>query len=137
MKLVAEASPVLRLLLFAFLPLLLGGLLLARLAPEFLLGVAHCPLREMTGFPCPTCGGTLTATHLGQGHWAAALRLNPLVVLGSVSYLIVAIHAAVATLVPAWRRSVQLGPVEKRTARLMAVLLLILNWAWLVRVYLF
>jgi hypothetical protein len=137
MKLIPEASPVLRLLLFSCLPLLIGGWILARLAPDFILGVAHCPLRDMTGFPCPTCGGTLTATHLTQGHWVAAVQVNPLVVLGAVVYLLAAVHATAATLVPAWRRSLQLSPPEKRTARLMAVLLLILNWAWLIRVYLF
>lgn len=137
MKVIPEASGVPRLLLVGFLPLLLGTLLLTRLAPDFVLKVAHCPLREMTGFPCPTCGGTLTTNHLVHGHWWAALSLNPLVVLLAVTYILAAIYATVATVIPAWRRSIQLSPTEKRTTRLMAVLLVMLNWAWLVWVYLF
>ncbi len=137
MKLIPESSPVLRLLLFSFLPLLIGGLILTRLAPEFVLRVAHCPLREMTGFPCPTCGGTLTATYLTQGLWSHALRANPMVVLGGAIFLLTAIYATAATLVPTLRRSLQISHQEKRTARLLAVLLFLLNWAWLVRVYLF
>ena len=137
MKLVPEASPLPRLLLFSFLPLALGALLLVRVAPDFVLGVAHCPLRETTGFPCPTCGGTLTAAHAAQGHWGAACRANPLIVLGGAVYFMAAGYAMVATVAPRWRRSLQLTAREKKTARYLAILLLGLNWAWLVHLYLF
>jgi len=40
-----------------------------------------CPFRALTGFLCPGCG-TLRGLHeLLRGHVAAALRLNPLMVL--------------------------------------------------------
>ena len=137
MKLVPETSPVFRLLLLAFLPLLAVALLVTYLAPEVVLNIAYCPLREITGFPCPTCGGTLTATHLTQGRWLAALHANPAIVLAAATYMVAAGYALIVTLKPAWRRTWLLNANEKKTARLMAVLLLILNWSWLIRVYLF
>ncbi len=137
MKLVPEESPLLRLLLFSLLPLLVGALIVVRLAPDFVLAVAHCPLREITGFPCPTCGGTLSANHLVMGHWTQAVHANPLVVLVFVLYGIVAGYATIATLVPRWRRWLQLTRQEKRTAKRVAILLVALNWAWLIWRYLF
>ena len=137
MLLVPEKSPTLRLLLFSFFPLLLGALILVRMAPDFILGLAHCPLRDITGFPCPTCGGTLAATNLVQAHWLAALTANPMLVLLGALYVLAAGYATAATLVPRWRRSLVLSTHEKRTAKWLAILLLVLNWAWLVKRYLF
>lgn len=56
---------------------LLAGGVVAMLPPGI---VPPCPLRRVTGFPCPTCG-TLRALRLMiGGEWAAALRMQPLVV---------------------------------------------------------
>jgi hypothetical protein len=43
-----------------------------------------CPLRAMTGIPCPFCGGTTAAVEVGRFDLADALRVNPFVVLGAV-----------------------------------------------------
>jgi len=131
MRLAPEETPLVRLLLFCSLPLLLGALFLVRLAPEFVLGVAHCPLRQGTGFPCPTCGGTISLVHLVNGSWIRAVYANPLVVLLTVLYVPVAIYATAATLVPRWRRRLHLPHSASRTARWLVILLVGLNWAWL------
>lgn len=39
-----------------------------------------CPLRAMTGIPCPFCGGTTAAVEVGRFDLAGALRVNPVVV---------------------------------------------------------
>lgn len=117
-----------RLLLFAALPLAVGGLLLARLAPAFLLEIAHCPQREMTGVPCPTCGGTLALTRLAAGDVAAAWAANPLVLGLVIGGLVAALWATVTTLVPAWRRSLDLAAGQRKTAVVAAVVLVIVNW---------
>jgi hypothetical protein len=39
-----------------------------------------CPLRAMTGLPCPGCGGLRALAELGSGHLTAALGSNALVV---------------------------------------------------------
>jgi hypothetical protein len=42
-----------------------------------------CLLRATTGVPCPLCGGTTAAVHVGRGDLAGALRASPLAVLGA------------------------------------------------------
>lgn len=48
-----------------------------------------CVLRALTGVPCPFCGGTTAAVHLGHGDLAGALVASPLAVLllASLSFL--------------------------------------------------
>lgn len=133
MKLLPESSPVFRLSIFSLLPAMLGALLLLRLAPDTVLAFVHCPLREITGIPCPTCGGTRALSHLAAGDWSAAVAANPLVILAGSGFLLTALYATAATLRPAWRRALALTPNEKRSARWLAILLIVLNWAWLAR----
>ena len=40
-----------------------------------------CLLREVTGVPCPFCGGTTALARLGQGHLGAAAAASPLALL--------------------------------------------------------
>jgi hypothetical protein len=54
-----------------------------------------CPLRAVTGVPCPFCGGTTAATALADGRLGDALAANPFVpalavVLAGVLLLVVA-----------------------------------------------
>ena len=46
-----------------------------------------CPLRALTGIPCPFCGGTHAGIDLGRGDPAAALRASPLAVCGAVALI--------------------------------------------------
>ena len=42
-----------------------------------------CLLRRLTGIPCPFCGGTTAAVHVGRGDLGGALRASPLALLGA------------------------------------------------------
>jgi hypothetical protein len=57
-------------------------------------GLPPCPLRTLTGIPCPFCGMTRGVTALVHGHLSAAFGFNP------GAFLVVA--AAIVLLV-AWR----------------------------------
>src|SRR5438874_12841433 len=37
-----------------------------------------CPLRTLTGVPCPLCGGTTSVEDVFRGHVVAALQANPI-----------------------------------------------------------
>ncbi|MBA3302867.1 MAG: DUF2752 domain-containing protein [Actinomycetota bacterium] len=73
---------------------------------------ALCPLREITGIPCPFCGGTTAASGLAGGEVGHALAANPFVaVLATVVLGVLALMAArAAGLAPpprAWDRTAQ------------------------------
>jgi hypothetical protein len=43
-----------------------------------------CPVRTLTGVPCPFCGGTTVFMELGAAHPAKALAANPVVFAGAI-----------------------------------------------------
>lgn len=54
-----------------------------------------CPLRSITGIPCPLCGMTRAVVAIAHGHIGASLAFNP----GGIAVLLIAI---VALIRPAW-----------------------------------
>ena len=83
---------------------------------------ALCPLRRLTGVPCPLCGSTTVFMEAGAGHWTAALSANPFTVVAFLVFLAVPIAgidpAQSWVALPAWRRNLLLG------------LVLALSWLW-------
>lgn len=130
MRLVPEQSPLPRLLAWPLLLLLAGGLIATRLWPNLVFGLAHCPLRDITGVPCPTCGGTHSATSLAAGRWFEALTINPVVAVGLFVFILWAAYSMAATVIPAWRRGILLSPKEKKATRLLAAFFFVLAWVW-------
>jgi len=47
-----------------------------------------CPLRRLTGVPCPVCGSTTVFMELGAGHPGAAIAANPVTVLVGLGLLL-------------------------------------------------
>jgi hypothetical protein len=133
MRLVPENNPLHRLMVFPFGLLALFGFLAVRFATERVMQLAHCPLRDLTGLPCPTCGGTHAAVSLAHGRLAEAFSTSPLVAGGAILFALWLIAGVITTLVPAWRRSIELSPGEKRTARVLAVLIGVCGWIWVIR----
>jgi hypothetical protein len=43
-----------------------------------------CPLRTLTGVPCPFCGMTTATVALSHGEWGSAAAANPLVYLAAI-----------------------------------------------------
>jgi hypothetical protein len=105
-----------------------AGLLVLRLNPGNLL--RPCPLRTLTGIPCPTCGGTGAFRELLAGRLGAALLSNPLVAAG----MLLGIATALACLIALpWADRVR----RPRTpsGRILGLLLLvavIANWIYLI-----
>lgn len=70
-----------------------GGRLVAVVAVAILLAAVHLPwrprtlclLRELTGVPCPFCGGTTAMVRLGDGDLRGAVSASPLA-LAMVAY---------------------------------------------------
>ncbi|MBR7826271.1 DUF2752 domain-containing protein [Actinospica sp. MGRD01-02] len=83
---------------------------------------ALCPLRRLTGVPCPMCGSTTVFMEAGAGHWTAALMANPVTVLAFIVFL--AAPLALVDPVASWASL----PARRRNALLGVVLAI--SWAW-------
>ena len=88
-----------------------------------------CPLREVTGVPCPFCGGTTSATALAGGRLSDALAANPFVpvlavALAGVLVLVVARALGRAAPPRSWPHG------RQRAAALAAGALVAASWAF-------
>lgn len=130
MQLVPETSPLPRLLTMAVLPLAMCAATIVHLNVDLVYSLAHCPLRDITGVPCLTCGATAAFVALSHGRLLDAFHANALTVLVTCGLLACVPGAIVSTMVPRWRYSLSLTPREKKAARIGAALFLILAWVW-------
>ncbi|HEX2313470.1 MAG TPA: DUF2752 domain-containing protein [Thermomonospora sp.] len=52
-----------------------------------------CPLRGLTGIPCPLCGGTTVFVELGSGHPVRAAAANPVVLVAAAGLAVAPLGA--------------------------------------------
>jgi hypothetical protein len=85
-----------------------------------------CLLKNLTGLPCPFCGGTRAASTLLQGHLAAAFALNP----GAVLLMLFALPGYLV-----YDKLLRPRGWEKKLSRVfwvLALLALAANWTYLI-----
>ncbi len=88
-------------------PLRVAGLLLVPAAIALSVSpidpVPPCPLRTVTGIPCPLCGSTRGVIAAVHGHLTEAIRLNPASILVLVlAVLVVAGWRVERVRIPVW-----------------------------------
>src|SRR5438132_2074948 len=92
----------------------------------------HCLFLAVTGHPCVTCGATRSAIAFFHADFWRAWKWNPLVFLFLSGLSIFDAYAFAVLVVRAPRlRIVQITPSEKSSLRLLAVILLLSNWIYL------
>jgi hypothetical protein len=93
-----------------------------------------CPLRRLTGVPCPFCGMTTAATRLGTGQLRAALAANPFILLpaGLTAVMSVLVAARLLGVAPA---ATPWPPSRQRIAR--RVVAVLVGTSWLYQLYRF
>ena len=92
----------------------------------------HCLFLAITGHPCVTCGATRGAIQFLHGHFFEAMRWNPLMFAFFCAVALFDAYAVVVLLTGAPRLRVSgLTAGEKNLIRLLVVVMLALNWVYL------
>jgi len=92
-----------------------------------------CFFKAATGLPCPACGTTRALGRFFALDVAGALSMNPLAALGFMALLAWGLADAAARACGR-KLSFQLSPDAKRVLTVTAVVLLAVNWAYLISV---
>ena len=96
-----------------------GWLLGQQVMQSHNVGLTVCTLKTVTGYPCPSCGTTRSASALIVGRWQEGLYTNPL-----------------GVVVLVWRNTLQqaykrVGRIlQKRYVWIPLAVLIALNWVW-------
>ena len=110
----------------------LGSLAIAAAWFALRLPWPHCIFLEVTGHPCMTCGATRAAIAFFHLDFWSAWKWNPLVFTILCGLSIFDAYAFSVLVVRAPRlRIAQFTPTEKGFLRLIAVILLLSNWIYL------
>jgi hypothetical protein len=91
-----------------------------------------CVFKGLTSFPCPTCGATRAALLLSHGEAAASLSMNPLVSICFMVACLVFPYSLLAFLLHLPRPSVKLSVREQVAFRVAVLVLVLMNWSYLV-----
>jgi len=97
------------------------------------LGVQVCLLKKLTGVPCFFCGSTRAAMALLRGGVSEAIHIQPL--MAPLMLLAIPLGGAWVASAVFLRRvpSIRLTRLETHIAIAGALLLLLLNWVWLIQ----
>jgi fumarate reductase subunit C len=87
--------------------------------------------KALVGVPCPTCASTRSVVYLSHGDVASAFFMNPLVLSVSVAALVYLFYSLLTFIFAAPRIVVALSGNEKDRLRVLAVLLVLVNWLYL------
>lgn len=90
-----------------------------------------CIFHEITGFPCPTCGGTRSVIALSRLDLVSSLTYNPLVFLFALGLIIFSLLFLAGEITG---RSLKIKLTErgKRIIRYSAMALIAINWIFLI-----
>ncbi len=87
-----------------------------------------CAFKLLTGYPCPTCGGTRAVDAAVHGHFSQAIYLNPLLCL-----VLVGLGAWIGSrLILGRSLSLDMNRRERAAAWIIAIAALAANWAYVI-----
>ncbi len=91
-----------------------------------------CVFKTLTGLSCPTCGSTRCVVFLAHGNIASAFFMNPLIAAVAMAALFFLPYSLFTLVFNMPRIGVTLSENEKNQLRMLAVLLVLANWLYLV-----
>ena len=108
----------------------------ARLLPFDSMPALPCMFRELTGYPCMSCGMTRAFRYMAHAQPATAWRYSPL---GCAVFVVALLWASYSALVLCARLPVLRVELtrswESRALRLFLLSLVVANWIWIVPVH--
>lgn len=111
-----------------------GWLLGQQVMQSHNVGLTVCTLKTVTGYPCPSCGATRSASALIAGRWQEGLYTNPLggvVLVWLIITTLWLLYDALVwhnTLQQAYKRAARI--LQKRYVWIPLAVLIALNWVW-------
>ena len=93
-----------------------------------------CVIKNVTGYPCPSCGSTRSVISILNGNFTEGLLLNPLgyviatVMLVLPIWLIFDMALGKATLHKAYKKSE--AALRKKPVAIILIIIIIANWIW-------
>jgi hypothetical protein len=116
--------------------LIYGGLAILLLAAARVIPIAdmapNCVFKSLTGVPCPTCGSTRSVAFLAHGHLLAAFCMNPVTAAVVIAVLAAFLYRLITVVFDLPGMNIDLSNLEKNLVRVIAVLVLLLNWIYLI-----
>ncbi|MBI5198565.1 MAG: DUF2752 domain-containing protein [Nitrospirae bacterium] len=116
--------------------LIYGGLAILILLAARFLPLAKmpifCPLKTVSGIPCPTCGSTRAIIHLAHFDLMGAFAMNPLISSSLIAGTIFLLYSLASYLLTPLRLDVKFSLREKLILRLGIGLAIFLNWIYLI-----
>ena len=98
-------------------------------------GITVCPIKNITGMPCPSCGTTRAVMALLQGHFSEAAYINPLGYLATAAlavlpiWLIYDLILKKDTFITSYKKAENY--IKGSTIIIaVAALLMLSNWIW-------
>ncbi|OGS34313.1 MAG: hypothetical protein A2293_13560 [Elusimicrobia bacterium RIFOXYB2_FULL_49_7] len=111
----------------------LGALLLFKLIPIDSVALISCPIKNLIGLPCPTCGITRTVIAISEGKVEEAFTTSPFFALAFLGCGVYGLYAGVAMIFQTRRiRLVIEQPWKRYYPGMLLALVLVMNWLWLV-----
>ncbi|NQU42512.1 DUF2752 domain-containing protein [bacterium] len=105
----------------------------ARFYPFGRFPVPHCRFRDLTHYPCPTCGGTHTFIAMAHARLAEGFHTNPLAALFFIALALFIPYAAARLIFHTPKLRVQFRSGREKVILAAIVALLALgNWVYLV-----
>jgi len=108
------------------------GFLVARFVPVARFPFWGCALRHATGWPCPSCGLTRVADRLAHGNLVGAWDANPLGTVAALLFGAVALASLLHLVFKVPIPEVELSKREAYLVRAAIVLLVVVNYAYMI-----
>lgn len=110
------------------------ALCVARFFP-FLYFLPSCPLHDCMGLPCPACGASRSITYLSQGNVFLSITANPLIAFCIIIAILFFLYSVFSLMLHIPGLNVQLRARTKNILKICVLLLVLLNWYYLIATF--